>query len=311
MIADGFIINPPKELLPNYRISPFRTIDIIKNRELPDSNLCDSYFKGRFSSQNYIYTLSGRDAINRALSNYNLDKKDCVTILTTSGNFYISGCVTKEIEKYCKWSRKIEPDTKLIYVNHEFGYPYQELRKLKDYNVPIIEDCAHTFFSKDKNNDLGEIGDFVIYSFSKIFQIQVGGLLVSNISESIKTTYRIDVALLRYIKNVLSYYLVTEQEIINNRIHNHNFLANKFKTLGFTPRFQLEHGTVPGVFLFKTNNQKLDLPELQKYYWAHGVHCSVFYGEEAFYIPVNQVLNDQDMQYFFEVIKSFLNQAVS
>jgi hypothetical protein len=65
---------------------------------------------------------------------------------------------------------------------------------------------------------------------------------------------------------------------------------------------------VPGVFMFRTNEQKIDLPKLKKYYYSHGVQCSVFYGERAFYIPVNQSLNEQDMLFFFEVIKSFLNQ---
>ena len=130
-----FIINPDPYSLPAYRIGPFRTIDLSVNHCLPDSDLIDEYFNERFRGRDFIYTENGRKAINIALASYNLKKDDVVTILTTSGNFYISGCVTIEIEKFCKWSRDIKPETKILFVNHEFGYPFIDLQKLKDYNI--------------------------------------------------------------------------------------------------------------------------------------------------------------------------------
>ena len=166
-----FIINPDPYSLPTYRIGPFRTIDLSVNHCLPESNLIDDYFNTRFNNREFIYTENGRKAINLALTSYNLEKDDVVTIITTSGNFYISGCVTSEIEKFCKWSREIKPETKILFVNHEFGYPIIELHKLKDYNLPIIEDCAGSFFSNDNNDTIGKTGDFVIYSFPKMFPL--------------------------------------------------------------------------------------------------------------------------------------------
>lgn len=304
-----FVINPDPYSLPAYRIGPFRTSDLSKNHCLPDSDLIDYYFSEQFSEKDFIYTENGRKAIHLALAYYKLKENDVVTILTTSQNFYISSCVTKEIEKFCKWSRKFETNTKLVFVNHEFGYPYLDLRKLKDHKLPIIEDCAHSLFSKDKNNDIGQVGDFVIYSFPKIFPLQIGGLLVSNLPERIDNNNQIGKEGLRHIKNVLSYYIDSKNDIIQNRISNYKFLREKFESLGFTERFQLETGTVPSVFMFRTNNHKFDLPELKNYFWAHGIHCSVFYGEEAFYIPVNQALCKEDMMYFYEVMKSFLNKT--
>lgn len=301
-----FVINPDPYSLPCYRIGPFQTKDLAINHTLPDSKLVDDYLKERFSNKEFIYTENGRKAIHIAINYYNLDKDDVVSILTTSGNFYISGCVTKEIEKFCKWSRDIVAETKVIFVNHEFGYPYADLQKLKAHKLPIIEDCAGSFFSQDKNKSIGEIGDFVIYSFPKMFPLQIGGLLVSNLPNILDKLDQVSIEELRHIKNVLSSHIVFKEKIIQDRISNYRFLKYKFTSLGFTERFQLDEGVVPGVFMFRTDKQKLDLPELKNYFYAHGIQCSVFYGEEAFYIPVHQALSERDMDYFYEVMRSFI-----
>lgn len=301
-----FILNPDPYSLPVYRIGPFKTSDLGINHSIPDNNIIDNYFLSRFNDKEYIYTENGRQAINIALRHYKLKKNDIVSILTTSNNFYISGCVTTEIEKFCKWSRQIVRDTKLIFVNHEFGYPFKKLSSLRTYNLPIIEDCAGSFFSKDPCNEIGNIGDFVIYSFPKMFPIQVGGLLVSNKNiEKLKHT--LDNIKLRYIKNVLSYYIDSEEEIIKQRRFNYNYLKERFASFGFTERFVLEEGYVPGVFIFKTDDYEVDLDQLKKYFYSNGVQCSVFYGEKAFFIPVHQALNMHDMDYFFEIMKSFMD----
>jgi hypothetical protein len=280
------------------------------NHNLPASDLIDEYFNERFLGNDYIYTENGRKAINIALQFYELKTNDVVTIVTTSGNFYISGCVTKEIEKFCKWSRNIEDSTKLIFVNHEFGHPYTDLKQLKKYKLPIIEDCAGSFFSKDRKNEIGNIGDFVVYSFPKMFPLQIGGLLVCNLPERLEKVNQIPLERLRHVKNVLSNHIKNKEKIIQDRINNYYFLKDKFESLGFLERFQLDSGIVPGVFMFRNISMKFSLPDLKKYFYAHGIQCSVFYGEESFYIPVHQALDEYDMLYFHEVMKSFLQRPV-
>lgn len=303
-----FIINPDPYSLPAYRIGPFTTKDLSLNHTLKDNDLIEEYFADRFSGKEYIVTENGREAINRALSYYGLKPDDVVTILTTSSNFYISGCVTGEIEKFCKWSRNLVPETKLIFVNHEFGYPYRGLSDLRKYNLPVIEDCAGSFFTSDSCNEIGNVGDFVIYSFPKMFPLQVGGLLVSSLTGSAGSLHGIDSILYRHIRNVLSNYINGRDEIIRKRLDNYEYLRSLFGSIGLNERFKLDAGTVPGVFMFCTDNYSIDLPDLKKYFWAHGVQCSVFYKEEAFFIPVHQALNEGDMDYFFEVMKSYLNR---
>src|SRR6476646_3410329 len=107
MFSNNFVLSPDKYLTPAYRISPFKTSDIAANRDLPPSTAIDDYFRRRFANRSFVYCESGRQAINLALRALAPTAGDVVTILTTTGNFYISGCVTCEIERLCPWSRKL------------------------------------------------------------------------------------------------------------------------------------------------------------------------------------------------------------
>ena len=300
-----FVLNPDPYLLPCYRISPFQTKDMHINNTLPESNLIDDYFNDRFKGRPYRYMADGRSAISLALSYYHLQPDDVVTILTSSANFYISSCVTATIEKFCKWSRQVEPNTRLLLVNHEFGYPYTNLEELKRYNLPLIEDCAHSFFSAGRDNAVGNTGDFAIYSFPKMFPIQTGGLLTSKKGIDLPGTEFPGKERLQYIKNVLSHYITQRDTLISRRLNNYQYLLSNLPGDHFEERFELTEAVVPGVCMFRVKNERIDLPKLKEYLYAHGIQCSVFYGEHAFFIPVHQALNEADLDYFLTVIRAF------
>lgn len=114
--------------------------------------------------------------------------------------------------------------------------------------------------------------------------------------------------MLRYIKNTLSESIGEKDTIIRKRHDNYKILKESFLSLGFRERFPLLDGVVPNVFMFRTDSSGIELPELKKYFWAHGIQCSAFYGEETFFIPVHQALTGYDLEYFFEVMKAFLNK---
>jgi hypothetical protein len=304
-----FITDPDRYLLPAYRISPFTTSDIVKNHNLPDSRRADDYFEDRFSGDQYCYTLNGREALNIALRQINPGNTDSIAILTTSGNHYISSCVTGEIEKFCTWTRSIVAGTKAVLVNHEFGYPYPDLDKLKATNLPVIEDCAGSFFSEDKDHTIGRRGDYVIYSFPKMFPLQIGGMLVSRSGRLPEQSSALQPGARNYIRNVLSDSLKSERTIIKRRLENYRALRERFGSLGLDERFSLSPGIVPGVFMFRTGKLNLDLPDLKRHFWAHGIQSSVFYGEDAFFIPVHQGLEEGDLDYFREVMKAFIQKV--
>ncbi|WP_293872248.1 DegT/DnrJ/EryC1/StrS family aminotransferase [Flavobacterium sp.] len=302
-----FIINPDLFLVPSYRISPFTSSHIAINNELPNDNFAVGYFDKKFGEGNWNYTFNGREAIELALQYYNLNKNDLVTIVTTSENFYISSCVTKSIEKYCRWNRELLPETKIIFVNHEFGFPYLEIEKLLTTGIPIIEDCCTTFFSQDEKQNVGHYGNFSVYSFPKFFPLQIGGLLVSNTKKKTTPSTLLDKNQKQYIQNVISNDLKNESNLLYKRNQNFDYLLEQFLKLGFTPRFQTNQNIFPSALLLNNNSIINDLNKLKTFLIQNGIQSSIFYGEDAFFIPCHQNLSINDLDYFTEVLKAIIN----
>jgi dTDP-4-amino-4,6-dideoxygalactose transaminase len=302
-----FIINPDPYSTPVYRIGPFRTSDIANNVKLPYSCTIDDYFTERFGGKYFTYTQNGREAIYMALTHYSLERNDIVTVITTSNNFYVSSCVTSTIEKFCKWNREICPETKVIIVVHEFGYISPEIEKIASLGIPIIEDLAPSFFSNDRNNKAGMYGDFAIYSFPKIFTIQIGGLLLNN-NDLPTDKSAIDEETVAYIKKVTSHYIKQKEELLNKRASIYTYGIERFAELGFTERFARNDLMIPSAMLLKSNGIIRDLPALKTWLWQHGIHSSVFYGEDAFFLPTHQNLDEPDVDYFVYVVNQFIER---
>jgi hypothetical protein len=144
-----------------------------------------------------------------------------------------------------------------------------------------------------------------VFSVPKMFPVQVGGLLICNRQEY-KMHPDLERPLETYIKNVMSNYIFEKETIQSQRIHSYKYLQNNFLSLGFEPRFELLDGVIPGVFMFRCNDQRVDLGLLKEHFYAHGIQCSVFYGEESFFVPCHQALKTEDLDYFIAVVKSFM-----
>lgn len=306
---NGFIINPDVVNTPGYRIGPFTTNDLCNNHSLfvsekIDPIETDKYFKVKFG-EDFKYTTNGREGIYLALKSYDLKETDLVTILTTSQNYYISSCVTKEIEKFCRWNREIVPETNVILVNHEFGTVYPQMEQLVATGLPIIEDCCTTFFSQDVNGMVGKYGDFALYSFPKFFPIQIGGLLVNNKNKEVGHS-GIDEKTKIYIQKVLNRHLGEKEKLLEKRQTIFDYALGRYQELGFISFFFYNKLQVPSLMMLKNNGIISDLPALKIHLWNHGIQSSVFYGEDAFFIPSHQNLSKLDIEYFFEVINKFI-----
>jgi len=306
MLENEFVLSPDRTVVPSYRISPFRTEDISRNRAVPVSAEADYYFRERFPGKRFVYCESGRQALGLALHALKLAPEHVVTILTTTGNLYISGCVTREIEKVCRWSRQMEAGTKALLVNHEFGFAYEELRKLREHGLPIIEDAAHAFASNNSEESVSNVGQFTVYSFPKFFPVQFGGLLVcesrSEIEEPISGPAK------RYLQKVLWAQIAALPQTRAKRQENYRALGERVSKFDCSPRFALKPHSVPGVFMFRTPAD-VDLPGLKTFMQARGIECSVFYGEQAFFIPVHERLTTSDLDFLAEVYKSFVKSC--
>ena len=112
---------------------------------------------------------------------------------------------------------------------------------------------------------------------------------------------------LNYIKKVLSHYILQKDQLLEKRASIYKYGVERFKQLGFTERFAWSKLTVPYAFLLNNNGIVHDLPALKTFLWRHGIHSSVFYGEDAFFLPSHQNLTDTDVDYFLAVTSAFIN----
>lgn len=301
-VREGFVINPTVEMAPAIRISPFGECDLgMMSNEI---SYASTYLDRRFG--NYCLTIKGREAIKSALSFYHLDKDDEVAIFTTSGNFYVSGCVTRAIESFCNWSREVTSKTKVIFVIHEFGYPYREMAGILKYGLPVIEDCALSFVSQDADKRVGRYGDFAVYSFSKFFPMQIGGLLVSNKFDLKDAPYQVSQVERDVIFRTLTLHLSKIDEMIQHQIDNYHYLESHLHDLGISPFFSLEEDVCPAVYLF-TWHESIDYPLLKEYIQRNGIEASVFYGKNAFFVPCHSCLSEYQLNYIITLLKYFMS----
>lgn len=285
---------------PSITISPFNYPDIdifyTKNFHEIDQKSTRTWLRS-YLERDYQLTLSGRHGINLALLDLKLSPDDVVTIFPSCGNYYVSGCVTKTIEKHCKWSMNIESTTKVIFVIHEWGIPHPEIEKICDLGYPLIEDCAYAFASRYSNKRVGLVGNYAIYSLPKFFPVNFGGVIcgLSGQEKLINATEE------KYLLNSIGS-IDDIKNICTERIVNWNYLKDLFQSIGIEPHFELFAGLVPGVFMFKVH---ADIqPELVKIaFQQHGIESSVFYGSHSIFIPCHQKLGLGSMNYIFKIYK--------
>lgn len=84
---------------------------------------------------------------------------------------------------------KITSKTKAILLHHLYGLVCRDYEKIieiaQQYNLYVIEDCAHSTGAKYKGLKVGNLGDCAFYSSeqSKIFNTIMGGVAVTNNSK--------------------------------------------------------------------------------------------------------------------------------
>ncbi|EFD0025803.1 DegT/DnrJ/EryC1/StrS family aminotransferase [Escherichia coli] len=235
----------------------------------------------------------------------NLSREDKIYIATSSGNSYISGCVTKTIEKYCSWTRVREKNIKAALVIHEFGKfcDNDEIEALKNDGVKIIEDYAHAF-PVFFQNDTRAKGDYVVFSFPKFFQIHFGGLLLSKNEVNVQTKLKKESV--NFIKVCINSFLPDLEQIINSRKARYDYYSKELSRLRCKPYFHYDKCECPSVYLFYIDLNEYLLEKLKSFLQIRGVECSVFYGEKAFFIPCNQRLCFSEIDMIIQLIESYI-----
>lgn len=87
--------------------------------------------------------------------------------------------------------KKITPKSKVVIVQHTFGLPVdidEILEVCRQYNLILIEDCAHSLGAEYKNKKVGTFGKAAFFSFSrdKVISSVYGGMATTNDDELAK-----------------------------------------------------------------------------------------------------------------------------
>jgi hypothetical protein len=306
-----FVISPDPFLMPTYRIGAFVTASIARNSQidLVWAEYARQYFNERFGENNWLVAKNGREAIAFAMDELKLESTQNISILTPSHNLYISGCVTSTLSGYCNWDRKASEQTAAYFVNHEFGYLYKDMVGLVNTGLPVIEDCCTTFFSQDEPRKIGLYGNYSLFSFPKFFSIQIGGLLVGKgvgSNQNLLNKVSLTSDEINYILKVVGFELRDVNNILQKRNELHQYASAAFESMGFSLRFPNEPGVVPSLLLLNNHQIIKDLPSFKNYLYAQGIQNSVFYGEDAFFIPCHHYLSEVDIEYFKFVTEQYI-----
>lgn len=310
---DGrFVLAGSGVLRPLYRVTPFSGPRSVRATTQASRGALEAYLTARFPRSRVTITANGRSALRLALDALRLAPTDVVTILTTSGAHYVSGCVTREIEAVCAWSREVLPATRAVLVIHEFGYPFPAMDRVHALGFPVIEDCCYAFGSRDTHGLLGTRSEFVIFSFPKFFDVPFGGALVSTSPSAVDgypSTASEDPALRDLIYDYVDPQVAHVADIAAARRRNVARLSALLADDGCTTSFDSTGDVIPGVFLFDAPADA-DLDALKKTVTVAGVECSVHYQRQAFFVPAHQNLGDDDLAYIAAVVRAGLSRSL-
>ena len=312
------VIMRPPEYKPQLMITPFDNSSMAMKPN-PNFNV-EEYFNKRFKKE-YTFFPRGTYAIFSLFKWFKITGKmkegDEVLISTTTESPYISSCVTSAIEQSFSWKREISKKTKAIFVIHEFGFPHPQIEELKEIskkrNIPLIEDCAYAF----QSGKAGEYGDYLIYSFSKIFPMQFGGLLVGkhfDFQYNWDNFGSADPKKEEICRQQLSFYLPQMEKISQKRRENFLFFQKIFgeeKTFFShdpTNGEQLNKDIIPGAFVLKVESEKR-MQEISKFVKQFGIECGNYWKNKAVFLPVHQNLNESHLEYITGAIKAMYREG--
>ena len=261
-----------------------------------------------FPNKDMFFFNDAKTGIRYLMEKYKLERNDEVCIITTTDSSFVSSCVTSTIFNYCKVSRIITENTKMIYVIHEFGFPYKKVNNIikigKKKGIPVVEDVAHSLNSFYHNKRLGLFGDYALYSFPKILPVQRGGLLIGdNLSEK-NIWFDFDIS--KEIENYISKYLPYIESFSQKRRENYYYFRNIFKE--FTEIFEINNNINPFVFGFETDRYQKIYDNLHRK--KNGFELHTCYVKDWVVLPINQFITEEQLEYMGNKIISLIKEVI-
>jgi hypothetical protein len=304
--AKEFLINPEPFYTPKISISPFTLSKMESSLNKPASSSLSLLellnFNGRLQ-----YTKSGKEAIAACFSNLNLSKKQRISILTTTGNSYVSRCVTDTIAKFCRFSINPNKLDKHVYVIHEFGSTIEKSKifNLESGNHVIINDYAYSLLTLLEDKDKFSCGDYSIFSFPKHIPINFGGAIISqkNLEYKSELPVNFENKLIKVISSELNNKNLSL--IISKRRRNRKSYMNLLNNEIYSLYKLSDDDYVPAVLMLKLS-RSANLNQLRNFMNSNGVESSAYFGENVYFVPLHQELGKIEIQYISNLLNYFM-----
>lgn len=246
-----------------------------------------------FFAKSFKVIPRGRDGITAILEHLRLKPDDEVYISTSSGSPFVSSCVTSTIFNYCKPSRVVTEKTRLMFIIHEFGVPDPKTKAIveiaREKDIPVVEDCAHTFDSKVDGKLVGSFGDYAIYSLPKVFPMKEGGIITGDNLDFVPYYSSKE-----KIKQELMHYLPMLQASTKRKQAMFEYLDTFFD-----PLFTINEDVSPYRFPLVVNG---DASVLHKELCNNGIECGLWYGKNVVTLPIHPLLTKEDLEYIIKEV---------
>jgi perosamine synthetase len=266
---------------------------ISNNSALADFAAENNSWENIFPDSDLMFFQEGKTAINYLMHELKFSRQDEIAILTTTDSSFVSSCVTCNLFNFSRISREIGPDTKMIFVIHEFGFPYKKIEEAATIankrGIPLVEDVAHSFDSFLNGKRLGSFGDYSIYSLPKSFPMEKGGLLAGK-NLPAKNPWFTKTIHDKILKESLLY-LPYLKSFTNRRMENYSYFSEKFSSYGKI--FDLKGRINPFVFGFHTLDSEVVYSNLHK--TAIGFELHPCYVRDWVVLPVNQFITEPQL----------------
>jgi len=244
-------------------------------------------------------TRNGREALNWALAATVKSREDLVAIVTPSNCGYVSSCVTKEIEKFCRWKFGPVEEADIVVLIHEFGRFVELPEAFRRTSKPVIEDCAYAMVDRSFAPIYGRQGDYVVYSLAKAFPVQFGGLLIARNGRDLPLrASSLSQQGRDYLLHSLDRLIEKLPAYNKARASVYGRMRDAARERGFSEILPAQGAELAHAFLVAMDTSS-EAQDVKLYMNSQGVESSFFHGGGGYFMPCHQSIDAAEIAYMF------------
>lgn len=216
-----------------------------------------------------------------------------VSIANFSKSNYLSGCLTRNIERIALNDGK---DTVDLYIT-DFGFG------IPDKPTFILDDAwALDFYRAKKALQSGT--KFYVTSLQKVFGISFGALIIHK--EDLRIQSDLDESEQEYLARELMLNLSKYESLAATRRDNYEYVSYLLREI--TKKYFDGHSHFPGAAVLKVAH-RFNEEKFKKELQEHGIRGTSFFGNKGIILPCNQDLSRREIEVMCEITRHVLKNC--